>query len=463
MDVRIKFLGAAQTVTGSKYLLDIKDFRLLVDCGLFQGIRELRERNWDDFPVDASSINAIILTHAHIDHSGYLPRLVSQGFEGPVYCTEATRDLLKIMLLDAAKLQEEEAEWAGKKGYSRHQHPKPLFTIKDATKALTLIQSFPYETQVVLHPAVQTIFSDAGHILGSAIVSLQVQGDEQIKKIVFSGDLGPSDHPVLNSPTKIENADILFVESTYGNREVKADDPMQPLAKIVNETFENGGCLLIPSFAVGRTQMIIYYLKMLLEKGLIPDVPVYIDSPMAISTTELYREHHVYHKLKKEDSPSIFDYKNFHYLQPQDASIALNNKKGNAVIISASGMCVGGRILHHLYHRLPRASDTVLFVGYQAEGTRGRKILEGDEFVSIFGLSVPVKCNVRHLNGLSAHGDKKEILDWLGNFKSPPKRTFIVHGEAESSYQFARSVRRMGWQNVIVPEYLESFQLFDHI
>ncbi|MEP1097029.1 MAG: MBL fold metallo-hydrolase [Cyclobacteriaceae bacterium] len=463
MDVRIKFLGAAQTVTGSKYLLDLEGFRLLVDCGLFQGIRELRERNWDDFPVDASSINAVILTHAHIDHSGYLPKLVREGFNGPVYCTEATGALLKIMLLDAAKLQEEEAEWAIKKGYSRHSHPKPLFTIEDATKALTLIRDYPYETQVVLHPNLQAVFSNAGHILGSSIVSLLAQGNEQTKKIVFSGDLGPANHPVLNHSTKIQNADILLVESTYGNREVSTDNPLEPFGQIVNEALEKGGCLLIPSFAVGRTQMLIYYLKMLFEKGQIPDVPVYIDSPMAISATEIYREHHPYHKLKKEDSPSIFDYKNFNYLQPQDASIALNNKKSNAIIISASGMCVGGRIMHHLYHRLPRANDTLLFVGYQAEGTRGRKILEGDEFINIFGLSVPVKCSVRHLNGLSAHGDKREILSWLGNLESPPKRTFIVHGEAESSYHFARSVRRLGWKNVIVPEYLESFQLFDHI
>ncbi|MEO9870629.1 MBL fold metallo-hydrolase RNA specificity domain-containing protein [Ekhidna sp.] len=463
MNIRIKFLGAAKTVTGSKYLLDIDNLRLLVDCGLFQGVRDLRERNWNEFPIDPKTINAVVLTHAHIDHSGYLPRLVRQGFSGPIYCTEATADLLEVMLLDAAKLQEEEAEWAHKKGYSRHSSPQPLFTIEDAKKALSMLQGHPYEKSVHLNSKVEIVFSDAGHILGSSIVSMQIAGNEQMKKIIFSGDLGPANHPVLHPSKKLQEADIILVESTYGNREVKTENPILLFQEIINETLQNDGCLLIPSFAVGRTQAILYYLKQLLEQGLIPNVPVYIDSPMAISATALYRKHHEYHKLKKADSPSIFDYKNFHYLQPQDASVALNNVTKNAIIISASGMCAGGRILHHLYHRLPRENDTVLFVGYQAEGTRGRKILEGDEFVSIFGQHVPIKCNIRKLNGFSAHGDKTEILDWLRHFTNPPKRTFIVHGEAESSYQLARSIRKMEWKNVIVPEYLESFQLFEHI
>lgn len=285
MDVRVKFLGAAQTVTGSKYLLDIGDFRLLVDCGLFQGVRELRSRNWDEFPSDPQMIDAIILTHAHIDHSGYLPRLVNQGFRGPVFCTDATADLLNIMLLDAAKLQEEEADWAKKKGYSRHSIPKPLFTTEDATSALSMLNGTHYESKIRMNNNLEASFSDAGHILGSSIVSLHIHGQSQTKKIVFSGDLGPGNHPVLNPPAEVNEADILFVESTYGSRKLKRENPAQALAQIVNQTMDNGGCLLIPSFAVGRTQTIIYYLKVLFESNAIPDIPVYIDSPMAISTT----------------------------------------------------------------------------------------------------------------------------------------------------------------------------------
>ena len=463
MNVKIKFLGAAQTVTGSKYVLDIDDTRLMVDCGLFQGRKELRQRNWESSPVDATKIQAVILTHAHIDHSGYLPKLVSEGFRGPIYCTEATGDLLEIMLLDAAKLQEEEAEWAAKKGYSKHMRPKPLFTTKDAKKALSSVQTYPYEQPVTVNGKVSASFFNAGHILGSAMVMLEELGSEQTKKILFSGDIGPKSHAVLADPYEFDMADVLLIESTYGDREPEPGDPARQLAEVVNEAIDRGGCLLIPSFAVGRTQTLTYYLKTLFEAGSIPDIPVYIDSPMAISTTELYRKHHRYHTLRKKDAPSIFDYKNFHYYRSQEASISLNNVKRNAIIISASGMCSGGRILHHLYHRLPRYDDTVLFVGYQAEATRGRKILEGDEVVHIFGMEVPVRCHVRQIHGLSAHAGKSEMLEWLGNFKAPPKRTFVVHGEPSSSYHFGRSIRKMGWKNVIVPEYMESFELFDHI
>ncbi len=463
MNIKVKFLGASKTVTGSKFLLDLDGYHLMIDCGLFQGIRELRERNWDEFPTDAAKIDAIVLTHAHIDHSGYLPRLVNEGFNGPVYCTEATGDLLEIMLLDAAKLQEEEADWARKKGYSRHRDPQPLFKTEDAKKALSMLVSNGYGSAVRINDSITATFSDAGHILGSSFVTIEVQGDHQAKKIVFSGDIGPKFQPLLKAPKKLKEADILFVESTYGNRQVIDRDPKVELAAVINETMDNKGCLLIPAFAVGKTQSLLFYLKELFDQGAIPDIPVYIDSPMAISATELYRKHQ-YCNPKGDCPPqSVFDFKNFHYMRDQKASVSLNKLKKDAIIISASGMCTGGRILHHLYHRLPRPHDTILFVGFQAEGTRGRKLVEGDESVNIFGLPVPVASNIRNIIGLSAHGDKDELLEWMKGVEEPPKRTFVVHGEATSSYHFARAIRRMGWSNVIVPEYLESFLLFDNI
>lgn len=463
MNVRVKFLGGAESVTGSKYLLEIDDFKLLIDCGLFQGLKELRLRNWDSFPVDPGSIDAIIITHAHIDHSGYLPLLVKEGFSGPVYCTSATASLLEILLKDAAKLQEEEAEFAKKKGYSKHNPPKPLFTVKDAEQALTLLKSVEYKNSVSINPTIQATFSDAGHILGSSIVSLDIFGPIQKKTIVFSGDLGRYDQPLLYDPASIKKADVLFVESTYGDRLNKEESPANKLAEIVNQAFEQQGCLLIPSFAVGRTQLLLYYFHHLLEKKLIPDCKIYIDSPMAINATYLHKKHRKDHKLSvgKNEHASIFDDSHFQYYKSQESSTNLNNIDKGAIIISASGMCTGGRILHHLFHRLPRTNDTLLFVGYQAIGSRGRKILEGDETSRIFGLEVPVKCHIRHLDGLSAHADQAELMRWVSQINPPPKYTFVVHGEPESSTTFAKKINSsLAWPNVLVPQYLESIELF---
>lgn len=466
MDVRIKFLGGAETVTGSKYLLEIDDFNLLIDCGLFQGKKELRLRNWEDFPVNANTIDAIILTHAHIDHSGYLPKIVNQGFSGPIYCTDATASLLEIMLRDAAKLQEEEAEYARKKGYSKHDPPKPLFTTEDAEKALHQLKNLPYKKQFEVTPSIKALFKDAGHILGSAIVQLSISGETQNKKLVFSGDLGRYNQPLLHDPSTIEDADILLLESTYGDRNNVPNQVEIQLAKIVNETFTNGGCVLIPSFAVGRTQLLLYYCHYLLKNNMIPSCKVYIDSPMAISATQIHKKHREDHKLSvgRNEHESIFEDAHFHYYRTQESSMDLNTVNENAIIISASGMCTGGRILHHLYHRLPRKQDTLLFVGYQAEGTRGRRILDGEASVRIFGLDVEVKCNVQQIEGLSAHADKAELLRWAGNFQSSPKMTFIVHGEIESAKHLAHTLtEQLNWPNVIVPQYLESFELFQSI
>lgn len=463
MLIRAKFFGAAGTVTGSRYLLEIDDFRLLVDCGMFQGIKELRLLNWEPFPVDSASIDAVVITHAHIDHTGYLPKLVREGFSGPVYCTAATEDLMHIMLLDAAKLQEEEADWARKKGYSKHENPQPLFTTEDAEKVFPLLKAFNYNSEFNIHPAVSVRYVNAGHILGAASAELTVQGSSQTKKIVFSGDIGRTEDPMLFAPEPLQDADILFVESTYGARLNPMNHPQDELAEIINQAFERGGCLLIPAFSVGRTQLLMYYMRELIESGKIPDCPVYIDSPMAISVTDLHKKYAGLHRLSEFDlnhQHSVFDYRNIQYRRSQESSIELNYIRKGAVIISASGMCTGGRILHHLYNRLQREEDTLLFVGYQAEGTRGRRILDGEPTVKMFGYEVPVKCRVEKIEGLSAHADRQELMDWIGHFRDAPKMTFVVHGERAVSESFAELIQKeKGW-NTRVPELGETVELF---
>lgn len=463
MNVRARFLGGAGSVTGSRHYLEIDDFKLLVDCGLFQGLKQLRLLNWEEFPIDPAEIDAIIITHAHIDHTGYLPKLVKEGFEGPIYCTEATMELMKIMLLDAAKLQEEEARWAKKKGYSRHENPQALYDSSDTEKVFPLVRTTAYDGELNIHPKVAVKFRNSGHILGAASVELTVHGNDQTKKIVFSGDLGRSEDPMLFPPEAVEQADILFVESTYGDRENPINHPMDEFADIINRAMDRGGCLLIPAFSVGRTQLLMYYMKTLIETEAIPDVPVYVDSPMAISVTQLHKTFFDYHKLDEFDLAnhhSVFDFKNIQYKRSQEESIQLNYIKKDAIIISASGMCTGGRIIHHLYNRLQNENDTVLFVGYQAEGTRGRRILDGEEQVKMFGYEIPVVCHVEKIEGLSAHADRSELLAWLEHFDGHPKHTFVVHGEPKTSKAFAKSVHEIyGW-NASVPEYKESVELF---
>ncbi|ELR68605.1 Metallo-beta-lactamase family protein, RNA-specific [Fulvivirga imtechensis AK7] len=463
MNIRLKFLGGARSVTGSKYLLEIGSRKILIDCGLFQGHKDLRLRNWDALPVDANTIDTIILTHAHIDHSGYLPKIVKEGFHGIIHCTTATAGLLEIMLMDAAKLQEEEAGFAKKKGYSRHENPLPLFDTSDAEAALALIKGHHYKHTIEVAEGVSATFFNAGHILGSAIVVLEIQGKSQTKKIVFSGDLGRYDRPILQNPEVISEADILLVESTYGDRVNENEGMEDRFAELINQALERDGCLLIPAFAVGRTQLLLHYFKTFMEARKIPEVPIYVDSPMAISTTALYQQYPEYHKLSKKElsAPSIFDYPHIKYYRSQEASVSLNSLEKNAIIISASGMCTGGRILHHMYHRLPKRNDTLLFVGYQAEGTRGRRILNGEPTIRIFGIDVPVRCHIEHLDGLSAHADKNELLKWLRNFQQPPKMTFITHGEETCALSFSDTIKNeLGWSNVYIPEYLESFELF---
>ncbi|MGC4021671.1 MAG: MBL fold metallo-hydrolase [Cyclobacteriaceae bacterium] len=468
MDVKIKFLGAARTVTGSKYLLTIDSKKILVDCGMFQGQKELRLRNWDKLPIDPKLIDVVVLTHAHIDHTGYLPRLVKDGFSGKIICTAATEDLMEIMLLDAGKLQEEEALFAIKKGYSKHEKPEPLFTADDARLVMRLVESHSFNSTFNLLPNVAVRFHNAGHILGAAFIEMTLSGNNQQKKIVFSGDIGRYNDPIMYDPEPIAEADILLTESTYGDRLNPIADVEDQLKKIIDEAIANNGVVTIPAFAVGRTQSLIFYLHKLMEAKKIPVLPIYVDSPMAISVTNLYEKHSTNHKIKvtegKRELISIFDSPNIHFCNTNESSKALNEiKKKTVIIISASGMATGGRVLHHLYHRLSRESDTVLFAGYQAEGSRGRDILEGEKMIKIFGEEVPVRCHIREVHGLSAHADQGELLQWLSSAKKAPKTTFIVHGEEATANAFAKTIQqKFGW-NTVVPEYLQSIDLFSGI
>ena len=466
MKVKIKFLGGAKTVTGSRYLLEIDHTKILIDCGLFQGLKELRNRNWESFPVSPSEIDAVVLTHAHIDHTGYLPKLVKEGFRGPIYCTNPTIELTKILLLDSGKLQEEEASFAQKKGYSRHQKPEPLYKTEDAERVFPLLQGVAMEERTEIFPHVKITFFPAGHILGAAILKITIQGKNQEKKIVFSGDLGRYQDPLFNPPCRVPFADVLILESTYGNRLQKNHKPEDELARAIRETYRKGGVSIIPAFAVGRTQLLLYYLHYLIQKEKIPSIPIYVDSPMAIDVTKLYKEFAHYHRLGamiEESGANPFFHKLLHYYSSQESSISLNQIRGDAIIISASGMATGGRIVHHLYNRLPNEQDSFIFVGYQAEGTRGRKLLDGDTTSRMYGIDVPVKASVYYIDGMSAHADQHELMEWCEGFVSKPKVTFLVHGEEEASSVLSEKLKEEMHWNTIVPEYLESFELFDGI
>ncbi len=466
MDVTAKFLGGSGSVTGSKYLIDLGDFEFLVDCGLFQGHRELRERNWDKFPIALDKLEAVILTHAHLDHIGYLPRLVKQGFKGPIYCTEATAELVKILLLDSGKLQEEEAEFARKKGYSRHEDPQPLYTMDDAEAVFPMLVPKAFDRTFSIYPNVDVTFFHAGHILGASIVKVRITGEKQTKKLVFSGDLGRSKDPLLFAPTRIPKADILWIESTYGDRNSSPTKPEEELARAIRDTFDRNGLVIIPAFAVGRTQLMLYHMYQLMEKGKIPKVPIFLDSPMAIDTTKLYLDFHSDHRLSamvEDENEHAFKHPQLHYFQKREQSMSLNEYKGKAIIISASGMATGGRVLHHLFHHLPEEKNGVIIVGYQPEGTRGRRLLDGEPNVRIYGVEVPVKAKVYHIEGLSAHADQEELMDWAEGFCEKPKMTFIVHGEKKSAEALQQKLtEELGW-NTVIPQYLESFVLFEGI
>jgi metallo-beta-lactamase family protein len=465
MNIRVKFLGAAGEVTGSKYLLQIGGFNLLVDCGLFQGRKKLRDLNWAEFPVDPETIDAVILTHAHLDHTGYLPRLFRTGYRGPVYCTTATADLMNLILMDSAKLQVEEANYAKRKGYSEHENPEPLYDADDVTCIADHVSSYKFDQSFFIAPNISACFYNAGHILGAAMIELVVTGERLTKKIVFSGDIGRYNDPILFPPHTIEEADILFVESTYGNKTIKQTD-REDILKLMNETFERDGNLVVPAFSIGRTQTLLMYLKNVLVTKEIPSVKIIVDSPMAIAATAFYRKHQDYHKLRgvdlDEDESFMTLRKHLTISRTSEDSKNINEIIHDSVIIAGNGMISGGRIMHHLFHRLSNPDNVVLITGFQSEGSRGRQLQEGAKTIQIFGQDVPVKAKVFTISGLSAHADKDELLRWLNGIKKAPQETFVIHGEAESANALAETLIAKGW-NATVPHYLENVELFRNI
>jgi metallo-beta-lactamase family protein len=424
----LTFLGAAGTVTGSKYLIDTGDHRVLVDCGLFQGLKELRLRNWESLPVPASTIDALVLTHAHLDHCGYLPRLVAQGFRGRVFCTAGTRDLCTLVLPDAAHIQEEDARDANRHHYSKHRPALPLYTTVDAERALTLLQPVGYNRAVPVAPGVEVEFINAGHLLGSAFARVTLAG----KTILFGGDLGRYGRPVLPDPAPVERADVLLLESTYGDRMHQVDDRGDRLAEIVTAVAARRGKLIVPAFAIGRVEEVIYWLKRLEEEKRIPTLPVYVDSPMAAKALQFYAQRA--DELDPDMRPearrvSAFCTARMTTVSSPQQSKDLVASRQPSIVIASSGMAVGGRVLHHLEATLPHPRNTVLFVGFQAEGTRGRALLEGASSVRIKGRDIGVAATIDHINSMSAHADAGEIMRWLSGFSAAPSMTYLVHGE----------------------------------
>jgi metallo-beta-lactamase family protein len=460
----IQFLGATRTVTGSKHLIEVDGFRVMVDCGLFQGLKELRLRNWEPCPIDPSSIDAVILTHAHIDHTGFLPKLVRDGFNGPVYCTPATVDLARILLPDSGRLQEEEAAYANKVGSTKHSPALPLYREKDANEALKLLQSVNYHRSIELTAKLSFEFVTAGHILGSSFVNLDIKRpDGRHITMTLTGDIGRYDEPIIHDPSKIEEADYIILESTYGDRAHPDYDVKTRLAEIINSTAGRGGQILIPSFAVGRAQQLIYLIRELEEENRIPILPVYVDSPMAISATRFYLNHNEDHDLEMQEL--VDERKNplsthrFNFAKSVQESKMVSAQEEPSIVISASGMATGGRILHHLFKRLPDERNTVIFPGFQAVGTRGRRLVEGEPEIKIFGQYIPVRAQIEQLQNLSAHADYREIIRWLGGFKRAPKKIFLVHGEPHASESLKTMiVEKYAWE-VEIPDYLQSFEL----
>ncbi len=463
MPASIRFLGAVGTVTGSRHLLEIDGEKNLIDCGLFQGPKRNRERNWEKFPVSPEEIDRIFLTHAHIDHTGYLPKLVKEGFSGSVYCTRATADLCDIMLRDSAHLQEEDAYWANKRGFSKHSPALPLYTIDDAETALSFLKPVFYGDDIYFGDDIRVKFKNAGHILGSSFIDIKRLKGKDSKKILFSGDIGRPDRLILREPDQVYNVDYLILESTYGNRLHEEEDPVGGLAEIITENYKRRGVLVIPAFSVGRTQTLLYAIGELEREGKIPKTPVYVDSPMAINALKVFEDKlndlNLTIRKKKIKGIEVFKPENLHICKSVEESKKINEVSEKAIIISASGMATGGRILHHLGFRLPERQNTVLFIGYQAEGTRGRTILDGKREVKIHGRMVPIRARIESITGFSGHGDYQDILAWLTAFNRKPKMTFIVHGEPGASASMAEKIREVLHWNVTVPEIGKSYEL----
>ncbi|HEU4507806.1 MAG TPA: MBL fold metallo-hydrolase [Pyrinomonadaceae bacterium] len=462
---KIEFWGGVGTVTGSKYLVNTNKGRVLVDCGLFQGLKELRERNWQEPPFDPRTLNAVLITHAHIDHTGYLPRLVRQGFHGPVYCSRGTADLLKIMLPDSGRLQEEDADYRNRHKLTKHNPALPLYTEKDAYAALELLEPVANDGEArEVAPGIRASFRVAGHILGSSLVLLELDHGERAIRVLFSGDLGHYDQPIIHDPTPPPACDYLLVESTYGDRLHDPEDPKVALARIINDAAERKAPILIPAFAVGRTQEIVYLIRELEDEKAIPVLPVTVDSPMAAAATAAYSRRKEEHD---EEYASVLAAQkhplrthSMNTASTREESKKLNDDRGARVIISASGMMTGGRVLHHALRMVPDPDATIVFVGFQAAGTTGRRILDGEPEVKILGQWVPVRCRTARIGGFSAHADWSEVLRWLEGLEGEaPRQTFLTHGEPEAANAMAGHIKeRFGW-NVHVPQYGERYDL----
>ncbi len=460
MAINIQFCGAARTVTGSKHLLTIDGKKILVDCGMFQGSRELQERNWQPLPVGPKEIDAIVLTHAHMDHIGYLPKLVAEGYNGPIYATPATIGLCRVSLPDSGRIQEEDFEYKARKGYLHPGQTGPLYNEKQAFAALKNMKPIHYWDFNDLPGGASWRYMPAGHILGSAFAEIYFPNGE---RIMMSGDLGRFNTPIIKDPTMVEFAEYLVIESTYGDRIHSTEDPKDRLDVILNDAIQNGRCVIVPSFSIGRTQELLFFIKALQDEGRLGRIPVFVDSPMATSASRLYfdaaDEHDKDMKIALSENDNPMEPDRLEYVRDREQSKALNSRSGPLVIIAGSGMANGGRVVHHLRTRLPDPSTFVLFTGYQAEGTLGRRMIEGAEEIEIFGQPVRVNAEVDKLNSLSAHCDQGEMMTWLRGFKTPPKKTFVVHGEPTAQEVLKEKiVAELGW-DVVIPEHMEEFEL----
>jgi metallo-beta-lactamase family protein len=464
---KLTFLGAAGPVTGSKYLVEAAGQRLLLDCGIFQGSPQLSDRNYEPLPIDPATIGCVVLTHAHLDHTGWLPRLVRSGFHGPIFANPATIDLTTILLKDSAHIQEEDTLHAQKHGYARHANPQPLYVGADVDPVLKLLKPVPRSGPFTVSPEFQFVAYDAGHILGSTSLALTITESGKKTVVLFSGDIGRYEQVILKDPvTPPVAAEVLLCESTYGDRDHQAGDPGKEIAAIVNRVSQRGGCIVIPAFAVGRTQTFMYYLRRLEDAKEIPRLPVYVDSPMALSTTDLYLKYSADHDSEfrqlesarggKGDPLAVHE---FHLTRSVQESKAINQVKKPCIIVSASGMASGGRVLHHLEQRLPDARNAVLLAGFQAEGTRGRALEEGAKSIRFYGHDVPVHAEIVSMGQLSAHAGRSELLRWLGGLPSPPKQTYLTHGEPAAARALQSAITGSLQWKADVAQYLETVEL----
>lgn len=464
MHFQLRFLGAAGSVTGSRHLLEFNHTKLLIDCGLYQE-RDLQIRNWEDFGVDPAEVDAVLLTHAHLDHCGLLPKFVKAGFKGHVYCTEATAQIAKIVLMDAGKIQEEDAEYKRKRhkraGYTPPRPVEALYTMQEAEAIFPVFSTIRNEELLKIGDDCRVTFHEAGHILGASIIKIVVDIDGQTRTLLFTGDLGRIGKPILKNPVVFDEADYVLVESTYGDREhTNTEDTKDQLCAAVNKTIRARGNLIVPSFSIERSQEVLYYMNELLMEDRIPHITTFLDSPMAVKVTEIFKKHPELYDARMAklitNNESPFSFRGLKLVQSTNESKAINLIKGTIMVIAGSGMCTGGRIKHHLVNNISRPESTILFVGYQAAGTLGRSILDGDPEVRILGQTYPVKANIVKVNGFSAHADRQEMLAWLRNLKRPPRNIFVVHGEPAVADSFKDFLtEKTGW-TATVPKYQDT-------